>query len=657
MSWQVRFMRRFVFALLGVAALAAPASAHATVSFSPSQTLAPAANGNAPYFVAAGYLGNSGDVDLVTTACGTPCGVAGNGSVNVFEASPSGVFTQNTDSTLTTSTSAGPVGIAIGDIDNNGKRDIAVANYGASNVTLRFQDSFGDFSNTTVNVGTNPVMVALADLDSDGDLDLATANQTSNNVSVALNSNGLGTFSAAVTVASTGANSFPTYISAGDLNADGKRDLVVSRFDGAVTILRNSGTNGTTFAATQYPGGLAPVGIVGAAVLGDVNRDGNLDIVDVNQTFEAVDVSLGDGTARFSELPPRYDTNGVGPTHVALGDIDNDGKLDAVTANCGTACTGGSGNAGSISVLRGLGNGGFEPGQLFTAGTAPQVVALADVNRDGALDIASANAGSNNITVLTARPVVSAAGADLGDQTVGRASPVGRIVVTNTGVAPLKVSGATLGGAAAGDYTVVDNDCTGATVPQNGTCSLGVRLTPTASGASAATLTLASNTVSGTTVLALTGNGVAANAGPAGAAGGTGPAGADGATGPVGPSGATGATGAPGAAGATGPRGATGPPGRNAVVTCKVSKPRNKKGEVTVKVTCTVKPASARGKVTVRLRRGTKTVARGTDTLRKGKVSASLSSRNKVKPGRYALDLTFSDGSETSKRTLTVIIG
>jgi hypothetical protein len=91
---------------------------------------------------------------------------------------------------------------------------------------------------------------------------------------------------------------------------------------------------------------------------------------------------------------------------VALADVNGDGALDAVTANA---------NSDNISVLPGDGSGGFGPKTDFAAGDTPFSVALADVNADGALDAVTANLVSDNLSVLLGvhnQPPTAAAGAD-----------------------------------------------------------------------------------------------------------------------------------------------------------------------------------------------------------------------------------------------------
>src|SRR5215470_4426874 len=82
---------------------------------------------------------------------------------------------------------------------------------------------------------------------------------------------------------------------------------------------------------------------------------------------------------------------GTGPVALAVGDFDGDGRIDIVAANSA---------AGTISVVRNLGNRTFAPAVDFSVGTMPVAVVVADLNKDGKPDIAVANAGSDNASVL-----------------------------------------------------------------------------------------------------------------------------------------------------------------------------------------------------------------------------------------------------------------
>ena len=117
-----------------------------------------------------------------------------------------------------------------------------------------------------------------------------------------------------------------------------------------------------------------------SVTLGDVNGDGKLDIITANNGSANASVLLGNGNGTFG-AQANFDT-GISPTSVTLGDVNGDGKLDIITANNGSA---------SASVLLGNGDGAFKTQATFATGTSPKSVTLGDVNGDGKLDIITAN--------------------------------------------------------------------------------------------------------------------------------------------------------------------------------------------------------------------------------------------------------------------------
>lgn len=87
---------------------------------------------------------------------------------------------------------------------------------------------------------------------------------------------------------------------------------------------------------------------------------------------------------------------GYSPTCVTVMDVNNDGKLDLVSANSDVL-----GSGQTLTVLTNDGRGGFEFSATLPAGENPTCVLGADVNGDGKMDIISANAGDNTLTILT----------------------------------------------------------------------------------------------------------------------------------------------------------------------------------------------------------------------------------------------------------------
>jgi hypothetical protein len=181
----------------------------------------------------------------------------------------------------------------------------------------------------------------------------------------------------------------PVVVAIGDVNRDGALDLAVayspfSTNPTKLSLLLGAG-NGTFGPRTDIDTGTGPASVA----LADLNQDSRLDLVTANPNYQTVSVMLGHGDGTFGS---RVDfTTGNHPVMLALADLDRDGKLDLVTANQ-------SGN--TVTVLSGNGNGTFGSRADFGTGSTPVFVAIADLNGDGRLDIVTANSRASTVTVL-----------------------------------------------------------------------------------------------------------------------------------------------------------------------------------------------------------------------------------------------------------------
>ncbi|MCC7313301.1 MAG: VCBS repeat-containing protein [Planctomycetes bacterium] len=264
-----------------------------------------------------------------------------------------------------------PYSVAVADFNGDGNRDLAVANRNGDSVSVLLGNGVGTFQ-TAVNyfAGSTPWTVAIGDFDGDGEPDLALANNVADQVSVLIG-RGDGTFQTAIAYA---AGDSPTSAVIGDVNGDGRPDLVVANSSSNnVSVLLGNG-DGSFQSAVNYGTGHAPISVV----VGDLNNDGRLDIVTANDISAngTVSVLLNIGSGTFTTAVDY----GVGdrPFSVAIGDLNRDGRLDLGVANVWS---------NNISVLLGNGDGTLQSAVDYVVGSYPYSIATDDLNGDGKPDL------------------------------------------------------------------------------------------------------------------------------------------------------------------------------------------------------------------------------------------------------------------------------
>lgn len=272
------------------------------------------------------------------------------------------------------------------DFNNDGHLDLATPNRSVDgSVSVLLGDGQGGFGSATLfAVGGYPWSVAVGDFNEDGKLDIATGTMgdyTGNvlpDISVLIGK-GDGTFETVKSVPTVWA---PKSVAVGDFNADGKLDLGVgsSDFSYYSYISVNLGDGAGNFGA---PVGSELIdGIMQSATAADLNGDGADDLVVADgQRGSGIHIYLGGNLSGYLQ-PSDVLIYGRTVEDTAVGDVNGDGDLDIVAANA-------SGGYG-VSVLLGDGQGGFGAVQSFAAGFHPgATVALGDFTGDGQIDLAT----------------------------------------------------------------------------------------------------------------------------------------------------------------------------------------------------------------------------------------------------------------------------
>jgi methionine-rich copper-binding protein CopC len=309
-----------------------------------------------PQSVVVGDVDGDGDLDLLTTNAGT-------GTVSVrlnggdATGSNTGVFRNGMDVGI----GSGSAGLVVGDVDGDGDLDLLATTDFNNTVSVRLNggdatgSNTGQFANgSTVSVGQNPRNLAIGDVDGDGDLDLLTTNNgnsgTGTTVSVRLNGgdatgSNTGVFSNGSTVS---VGSLPTSITVGDVDGDGDLDLLTGNQLGNTVSVRLNGGNATGSNTGVFSLGtdVAVGNSPRTVVLSDVDGDGDLDLLTTNYADNTVSVrlnggnALGAGTGSFSNGSDAV--VGIGPWGLAVGDVDGDGDVDLLATNTGTTTTPGT---------------------------------------------------------------------------------------------------------------------------------------------------------------------------------------------------------------------------------------------------------------------------------------------------------------------------
>ena len=270
---------------------------------------------------------------------------------------------------------AGTGAIASGDFNGDGIRDLVTANEFGNSLTILLGNGSGGFAPAAggpIAVSGSPGTVVVGDFNGDGIPDIATASFNNNDVTVLLG-NGSGGFTAAAGSPFT-VGTGPNSLAVGDFNGDGIPDLATANSNSNnVTVLLGNGSGGFNAATgSPFAAGSFPV----VVVAGDFNGDGIQDLAAANESSNNVTVLLGNGKGGFTAAAASPFAVGNYPYSVAVGDFNEDGVQDLVTAN---------GGDDTVTVLLGTGPGGFTAaaGSPFKVGSFPESVVVGDFNGDG----------------------------------------------------------------------------------------------------------------------------------------------------------------------------------------------------------------------------------------------------------------------------------
>ena len=358
-----------------------------------------------PVQVIASDVDGDADFDLIVSSRVVP-------KLAVFLQASDGSYTVQPELSLGLPSDVnGAFGLAALDLDADGRTDIVAARGDELRLDIFYQSRPGDFTSTS-QLLSNPALSEQAefiqpgDFDGDGDLDLAFANRADNHVSMYIQTSP-GTFVPSAQGA-IGAGDFDgvTALAAGDLDGDGDLDLAgVLTGKSQVGIALQDDAGAFLFdPLTGILGGFPDTFRPRSLAIGDLDGDGDADIVTANTGGDNLSVFLQGPAGVFPKLPSFDLSNGQftqRPNVVLALDIDGDSDTDLVVANSGNKFD--PDKSGITIFLQDGGSFNFAP-EISLVNLLPVTeiidVAAIDIDGDGDLDLVAADQGAQAILII-----------------------------------------------------------------------------------------------------------------------------------------------------------------------------------------------------------------------------------------------------------------
>lgn len=231
-----------------------------------------------------------------------------------------------------------------------------------------------------ITTGSMPQAVAIGDVNGDGRNDVVMTtfsffSPANDYKLIVFTQNSTGALNPPVIYATSGVDGqYPSSVAIGDISNDGKSEVVVGNFGLNIQVFSQDGSGGLFVSATY------PTVNSERIKLADLNNDGRLDVVGVGYNTDSVDVfyQKTDGTLNS---PTTYAVTHWGVEDLKVGDVNNDGLMDIILTN-------GRSNPPQVAILTQVLGGSFNAPVYYNFGDVfPGGVAVGDVTGDGKQDV------------------------------------------------------------------------------------------------------------------------------------------------------------------------------------------------------------------------------------------------------------------------------
>jgi hypothetical protein len=297
----------------------------------------------------------------------------------------------------------GPGPIAVADVNHDGKPDIIVGNMEDGTLSVMLGRGRGHFTpapGSPFLCNSNPNDIAVADMNGDGNPDLVIANTQTPYITVLLGDGKGGFKPSAHSPFATRSSPHPHRIAVGNFIGDGKPAVVTDSWGhNQILVIPSDGKGNLILPGKFVPADLhSDSGVIAA----DFNKDGNLDIVTVNQSENVVGILLGNGKGEFRKAPGSPFPAGDTPWYFTVGDVNRDGSPDVAVIPYERDMR--DPRRLGVTILLGDGKGGLETmrGSPFSLEgcKGPSRVAIGDIKGDGLREVVVSCAQNDKVFFL-----------------------------------------------------------------------------------------------------------------------------------------------------------------------------------------------------------------------------------------------------------------